>query len=152
MRSLWRLGRTPVPDLIRDAVIGRLPFLGGGETSRSKEDSRPNYFAPLAASSAFVFFALMQSLRNFLRSLPFSPFASASVEHSIEAAERGFLAIVLAAAGGLEAAGAVEGAGVCAKAEPISKSDATAVAARREERVIMGSPQVEEVRKVGSRC
>jgi hypothetical protein len=59
------------------------------------------------------------------------------------------LDIVVAAAGDLEAAGAVEGAGVCAKAEPIRKRDATAVAARREERVIIGSPQVEEVRKVG---
>jgi hypothetical protein len=103
----------------------------------------------LAASSAFVLFALMQSLRNFLRSLPFNPFASASLEHSIEAAERGLLAVVAAAAGGVEAPGAVAGAG-CAKAEPIRKRDATAVAARREERVIIGSPQVEEARKVGS--
>jgi hypothetical protein len=91
----------------------------------------------LAASSAFVLFALTQSLRNFLRSLPFSPFASACLEHSIEAAERGFLAVVVAAAGGLDVAGAVEGAGVCAKTEPIRKRDATAVAANREEKVIM---------------
>jgi len=91
----------------------------------------------------------MQSLRNFLRSLPFNPFVSASLEHSIEAAERGLLVVVVAAVDGWEAAGAVEGAGVCAKDEPIRKRDAIAIAARREERVIMGSPQVEEVSKVG---
>src|SRR6266446_4973285 len=46
------------------------------------------YFA-LSAPPAAVF---LHSARNFLRSLPLSPLASASFEHSREAAVRGFSA------------------------------------------------------------
>src|SRR5437667_12121422 len=52
----------------------------------------PYHFALEAAS-------FLQSERNFLRSLPCSPLASASFEHSSEAAVRGFSAFFSVAAG-----------------------------------------------------
>src|SRR5437763_982117 len=52
--------------------------------------------------------SFLQSERNFLRSLPCSPLASASLEHSSEAAVRGFSAFFSVAAG------AAAGAEVCA--------------------------------------
>src|SRR5271154_5517320 len=92
------------------------------------------YFALSAAS-------FLQSERNFLRSLPCSPLASASLEHSRDAAVCGLAAILSAAAGAavsLLAAGAVA---VCARAGPANSSrDAKAVAAAREEIVIMVAP------------
>src|SRR5262249_10772973 len=81
----------------------------------------------------------------FLRSLPCRPLASASFEHSSEAAVRGFSAL---------AAGAAAGAGVwvCAKAEPASRSDAaSARPAVREEVVIMEAPPENRERKATSR-
>jgi hypothetical protein len=74
------------------------------------------------------------------------------VEHSSDSGLRGFSAFL--AAGAAVAAGAdVAGAGavVCANAEPIRSTEAKAVATAREDRVIMGAPQVEEARKVGWR-
>jgi hypothetical protein len=68
------------------------------------------------------------------------------LEHSIEAAEWTIGAFLAAGAAGA-------GAAVCAKAAELIRSrDATAVAAKREDRVIMGAPRVEEGRKVGSQC
>ncbi len=66
--------------------------------------------------------------RNFLRSLPCRPLASASLEHSSDSALRGFSAFF--SAGAILVAGAgVAGAVVCANAELISSRDANAVAA-----------------------
>src|ERR1700757_1869263 len=87
------------------------------------------------AGAALPLACFLQSARNFLRSLPCRPLASASFEHSSEAALRGFSAL---------AAGAAAGAGVvvCAKAEPSSRSEAaSARPAAREEIVIMEAPQ-----------
>jgi hypothetical protein len=83
---------------------------------------------------------------NFLRSLPWTPLASASFEHSSEAAVRGFSAFF--AAGAVFVAGGEAGVVVCANAELIKNSEAKAVAAMREERFVMGSPQVEKSTKV----
>ena len=79
--------------------------------------------------------------------------ASASFEHCSEAAVRGFSAFFSAAfgAGAVFAAGAgVAGAVVCAKAELMSSSDAIAVAAAREENVIMTVPRVEDAHTVAA--
>src|ERR1700686_3140166 len=87
--------------------------------------------------------AFLHSERNFLRSLPLSPLASASFEHSSEAAVRaGFSAFFSAGAifgAGVAAGAGVAGAVVCANAELIRSRDAKAVAAAREEIVIMES-------------
>jgi hypothetical protein len=80
--------------------------------------------------------AFLHSDMNFLRSLPWTPLVSASVEHSREAAVRGFSAF----AGAIFVAGAgVAGAVACANAELIRSRDAKAVAAAREDIVIMGN-------------
>ena len=86
--------------------------------------------------------ARLHSERNFLRSLPCNPLASASLEHSSEAAlwTMGALVSVLAA-----------GAGVCANAEPISSMEAKAVASAREDIVVMGAPQVKEAHRRAAR-
>jgi hypothetical protein len=73
--------------------------------------------------------------------------ASASFEHSSEAAVRGFAAffsVVAAFAAGAGEAGGV----VWAKAEPIKSRDAKAVAATREDKVVIGSPRVEKTGKI----
>src|SRR3954464_14363842 len=92
--------------------------------------------------------AFLHSDMNFLRSLPWSFLASASFEHCSEAAVRGFSAffsVVAFGAGAVFAAGAgVAGAVVCANAELASNKDAIAVAATREENVIMTVPRVED--------
>src|SRR3977135_3642434 len=93
----------------------------------------------------------LHSDMNFLRSLPWTPLVSASFEHSSEAAVRGFSAFFsagailsggaafAAGAGAVFAAGAgVAGVVVCANAELIRSREANAVAAAREDRVIMG--------------
>jgi len=73
---------------------------------------------------------------NFFRSLPWTPFVSASFEHSSEAAVRGFFSA--GAIGVVFAAGAgVAGGVVCANAELIKSRDAKAVATAREDTVIM---------------
>src|ERR1700730_12452499 len=86
-----------------------------------------------------AFASFLHSAMNFLRSLPCSVLVSASFEHSSEAAVRGAAAFFSAGAifvsGAVFAAGA--GAAVCANAEPTSSSDAMAVAATRDERLIM---------------
>src|SRR5438034_8354901 len=84
--------------------------------------------------------AFLHSERNFLRSLPLSPLASASFEHSSEAAVRGFSAFFSAGAiFGVVAGAGVAGAVVCANAELTSSRDAKAVAATREEIVVIES-------------
>src|SRR6202000_653145 len=96
---------------------------------------------PLAACS------FLQSERNFLRSLPCRPLASASLEHSSEPAVRGFSAFFSVAAGA--AAGAVE---VCAKAAPANSSEvASARVAAREDIVIMEAPRKNRERGPTSR-
>src|SRR4030081_1138529 len=82
----------------------------------------------------------MHSLRNFLRSLPLSALASACFEHSSDSAVRG-LASFFSAAGGLASvlvASLAAGADGCADVEPISSSEASAVAVAREENFVMG--------------
>src|ERR1700749_3237231 len=94
----------------------------------------------LAGAPPLTACSFLQSERNFLRSLPCRPLASASFEHSSEAAGRGFSAFFSVAAGA--AAGAVE---VCAKAAPANRSEAaSARPAAREDIVIMEAP-----RKIG---
>src|ERR1700680_3585619 len=85
--------------------------------------------------SAAVF---LHSDMNFLRSLPWTPLVSASFEHSREAALRGFSAFFSAAGAAFAAGAGVAGVVVCANAELISSRDAKAVAATREDIVIMG--------------
>src|SRR3954465_9579017 len=89
--------------------------------------------------------AILLSDMNFLRSLPWTPLASASFEHCSEAAVRGASAFFSAAAfgaGAVFAVGAgVAGVVVCANAELASNKDAIAVAAAREENVIMTVPR-----------
>jgi hypothetical protein len=80
--------------------------------------------------------------------------ASASFEHCSEAAERGFSAFFSVAAfgaGAVFAAGAgVAGVVVCANAGLNSNKDAIAVAAAREENVIMTVPRVEDEHTVAA--
>src|SRR5947199_156148 len=66
-----------------------LTLLGEGQTGAI---TSPYHFALGAAP-------FLQSERNFLRSLPCSPLASASFEHSSEAAVRGFSAFFSVGAG-----------------------------------------------------
>src|SRR5581483_976340 len=83
--------------------------------------------------------AFLHSARNFLRSLPWSPWASASLEHSIDSAVRGFC-IFLSEAGAI-ASDLAAGALVCARAGLArSTSEARTAAAVREE-IFMGIPQ-----------
>jgi hypothetical protein len=92
-----------------------------------------------AANSAFAAAAFLHSRRNFLRSLPLSPLASASFEHSSEAAVRGFSAFFSAGAlASVLVASVLAGAVVCADAAPISRREATAVAVARAEIFVMG--------------
>lgn len=92
---------------------------------------RSDHFALAAA-------AFLHSDMNFLRSLPWTPLVSASFEHSREASVRGFSAFF--SAGAIFVAGAgVAGAVACANAELIRSRDAKAVAAAREDIVIMGN-------------
>src|ERR1700732_4069643 len=113
------------------------PLQGEGSSKRNHLAA-----APLEADS------FLQSERNFLRSLPCSPLASASFEHSGEAALRGFSAFFSVAAGA--AAGAVV---VCALAELRSSRDAKAAAAAvRKTIVFMDAPQgIEKRGNVGLR-
>jgi hypothetical protein len=110
------------------------------------DENAQNHFALLAAS-------FLHAERNFLRSLPLSPLASASLEHSIEAALRGLSAFF--AAGAVVAAGVSvlsAGAGVCANAALIRSREAKAVATAREDIGIMAAPRVEEARNLARRC
>jgi hypothetical protein len=96
--------------------------------------------------------AFLHSDMNFLRSLPWSFLASASFEHCSEAAVRGASAFFSAAAFGAGAVFAAGAAGVvvCANAELTSNKDAIAVAAAREENVIMTVPRVEDEHTVAA--
>src|SRR5882757_5399153 len=124
-----------------DAAMRAITSPQKGEVIQSQQcrgKKTSDYFAAAPGLSPA---ALRHSERNFLRSLPCRPLASASLEHSSEAAVCGFSAFgALASALGAAslAAGAAAGAVVCADAEPISRSEATAAAVAREEIFIMG--------------
>src|SRR4051812_31184881 len=106
------------------------------------------YVEPAAcAHCALSAAAFLHSERNFLRSLPRSPLASACLEHSRDAVVRGFSAFFSA---GAIFAGGAPGAVVCANAKLIKSRDAMAVAAAREDIVFMGGPRVNE--DESSRC
>lgn len=97
----------------------------------------------------------LQAARNFLRSLPWSPLASACFEHSSETALRSALGLAMGlalGAGADFAAGAAAGAVVWADADPASSSAATAVATVMDEILIMGSPVVGGTHTVALRC
>src|SRR5690348_7665376 len=88
------------------------------------------------AAAAPLLACALHSLRNFLRSLPCRPLASASLEHSIEAALRGFSALAGAAAA------------VCARVGVANRSEAAkARPSVREEMAIMEAPM-----RKGKRC
>src|SRR5580693_6793925 len=105
------------------------------------------YFALSAAS-------FLQSERNFLRSLPCSPLASASLEHSMDAAVCGLAAFLSVAAGAAASPLAAGAAAVCARTGLANSSrDAKAVAAAREEIVIMAAPvKWRKGRNLAPRC
>jgi hypothetical protein len=100
------------------------------------ETREVNYFPGLSALAALA----LHSERNFLRSLPWRPLASASFEHSSEAAVCGFSAFFSAGAlvSALGASVFAAGAVVCAEAAPISSSEAKAVAVAKAEILVMG--------------
>src|SRR6476620_6598802 len=101
---------------------------------------------------AFAAAVFLHSERNFLRSLPLSPLASASFEHSSEAAVRGFSAFFSAGAlVSVLVASVLAGAVVCADAAPISRREATAVAVAKEEILVMGHLGL-KTRPQPSRC
>src|SRR3954467_7616684 len=116
---------------------------------RARAAGLGRYIFGWAAESFAVF---LQSDMNFLRALPCRLLPSASLEHSSEAAVRGFAAFF--SAGAIFAAGVAVGAGVavCARAGLIRSSDANAAATAREDRIIMGAPRVEEGGSVAPRC
>jgi len=98
---------------------------------------------PCHAALALAHFALsaavfLHSDMNFFRSLPCKLLPSASFEHSRDAAVRGGFSAFFSA-GAAFVAGAVAGAVACANAELIRSRDAMAVAAAREDIVIMGN-------------
>jgi hypothetical protein len=112
---------------------GRLaptPLCKGGEQALT---DRYCFFSPSALALAALLHSRMNGLRSFL---PWRFLASASAEHAMDSGLRGFSALF--AAGSAFSAG-VAGADVWANAEPISRRDATAVAATREDNVIMGN-------------
>jgi len=103
---------------------------------RGRRSRRTLMSAYLEAGAAPPLACALHSERNFLRALPCRPLASASFEHSIEAALCGLVLLPVAAG-----AGEAAGAGVCAKAEPASRSEAArARPAVRGEIVIMEAP------------
>src|SRR5579872_7268492 len=78
--------------------------------------------------------SFLHSERNFLRSLPCNPLASACLEHSTDSALRGLAVLAMGAAASDLAAGA---ALVCANAGAAnSRKDAPRAAAKREEIVM----------------
>src|SRR5262245_92736 len=97
----------------------------------------------------------MHSERNFLRSLPCRPLASACLEHSSDSAERSFAGFfsVVAGAAVVFASVLAAGAAVCAKAVPVARSEARATAAKREVRVMaLNSCLLELKAGEGSAC
>jgi hypothetical protein len=99
---------------------------------------------PCHAAVALAHFALsaavfLHSDMNFFRSLPCKLLPSASFEHSRDAAVRGGFSAFFSAGAVFVAGAGVAGAVVCANAELIRSRDATAVAAAREDIVIMGN-------------
>src|SRR5436190_31176 len=156
--ALWqiRLHRTNAPRDCSNAPT-RLPVSG---MSPAQAVSRPNRwrrrspagvikkcgksrYNPLRQEMPRDYFAFpaavfLHSERNFLRSLPLSPLASASFEHSSEAAVRGFSAFFSAGAfASVLVASVLAGAVVCADAAPINRRE-TAVAVAREDIFVMG--------------
>src|SRR6476620_8713792 len=150
--STWRiLARLGMANAIDARIRLTLPYgksrHGGQMRHAHAAMHAPGYGVPLPLPQhryhfAFSAAAFLHWERNFLRSLPLSPLASASFEHSSEAAVRGFSAFFSAGAifgAGVAAGAGVAGAVVCANAEPISSRDTTAVAARREEIIVIES-------------
>src|SRR4029077_4465858 len=130
-RVISKHGHRPKPETVtppRRSLHSRRPCPPG----RVRDDLR-NHFAAAA---------FLHSERNFLRSLPCSPLASACFEHSSDSAVRAFFSAgVLASAGALVSVFVVSlaaGAVVCAKAVPISSREARVVAVAREESLVMG--------------
>src|SRR5437879_10468475 len=112
-----------LPDHTLEPVIG----LAGGETRwRMMTPGRCHHAMTAAASDHFALSAaaFLQSAMNFLRSLPWTPLVSASLEHSSDAAVRGFAAFF--SAGAILVVGAGAAGVVCANAELISSRDARA--------------------------
>src|SRR6516162_10937029 len=97
--------------------------------------SARGHFDLAAPPAAFASFR--QSERNFLRSLPWSPFSSACFEHSIDSGLLGFSAFLGAAVVAGASAGAVA---VCARAVLASRRQAKAAVTAREESVIIRAP------------
>src|SRR6478609_11963037 len=151
--STWRiLARLGMANAIDAGIRLTLPYgksRHGGQMRRAHAAMHaPGYGAPLPLPQhryhfAFSAAAFLHWERNFLRSLPLSPLASASFEHSSEAAVRaGFSAFFSAGAifgAGVAAGAGVAGAVVCANAELTSNRDAKAVAATRDEIVVIES-------------
>src|SRR6202171_4111653 len=130
----WAAQQSLVTTVIaRAAWLGDIVFQrhsrGAGDLSRSRSEldhpvkpgdpvvgrlGSPRHFGLSAA-------LFLQSDMNFLRSLPWTPLVSASLEHSSDAAVRGFSAFFAGGLGAVFAAGAgVAGAVPCANAELIS--------------------------------
>src|SRR5450755_2294453 len=85
--------------------------------------------------------SFLHSERNFLRSLPFRPLASASLEHSTDSAVCGLAILSVGAMVSDFLASSVLAAGaVCANAVPASRRDARAATAAREAMVIVKTP------------
>src|SRR5882724_365508 len=125
---------------LREIPDWPLTRLASGEARHplpQAERAGAHFFAPLAC--------LMQSERNFLRSLPCNPFSSACFEQSSDSGLRAFSVFSVLAAGA-EVAGAVP----CAKAELAGMREAKAATAAREEIVIMETPM--GVRKEAQAC
>ena len=82
--------------------------------------------------------SFMHSRRNFLRSLPFSPLASACLEHSSDSG-RVLLRRLLVGGAAVVGLGVGLGAGaaVCAKAVPVASREARATTARRDVKVMV---------------
>src|SRR6202171_4349256 len=110
---------------------------------RARPEARPDadamQYSGCSDHFALAAAAFLHSDMNFLRSLPWTPLVSASVEHSSDAAVRGFSAFLSAGAIFAAVAG-VAGAVVCANAGLIRSREAKAGGAAREEIVIMGNP------------
>ncbi len=118
---------------------------------------RPFRTAAYLGFAAASLEAFLQSDMNFLRFLPWTFLASASLEHSRDAAVRGASAFFSAgaafAAGALFAAGAgVAGVVVCANALLINSRDAKAITTAREEIVMTRAPLLERAGNVARRC
>src|SRR4051794_36210448 len=100
------------------------------------------YFLSAAGAAMPALAVLTHSERNFLRSLPCRPLASACLEHSSDSAECSFGAFLSVGAAAVVLASVLvsalaAGAAVWAKAVPVANSEATATMAKREAKVMV---------------